>query len=342
MKRSLLCIPLLVVLGGTACETFNAPPEPVIVGLDQGILGDDSKKPLVIDFGEPVQESSVKVRVVPFVADGEGNLADKDNDDSTDIDATAFFVAIRRLRRTSAGRAGSARTARSSQSSRQARFRIGPRLAVLVEAGLSDKKGNKTKAQRILPFGYQVTLDCPDPVGGLPRGSLFLPRRRRGSPAGPSEAARADPEGQQIGLVHRTVLGRRARQERRKVQAGMRRHRGLPHAPRARMRSSLGEGDVGGRVPGLRGPTRRLREATAHGQRLRDRPSGRKRRFYQLPHRRGGRLASGHTAQSAPQRLLRKGGREVRRQRFVLRGQRHHRAGSRARAGLPACSRCAT
>ena len=69
----LVLVAVAVVAAGASCERYEAPPRPVVEGLSSGVLT-DPRAPIVIDFGTPVDESTLFVKVALAETDAEGNL----------------------------------------------------------------------------------------------------------------------------------------------------------------------------------------------------------------------------------------------------------------------------
>src|SRR5688500_17462349 len=73
-----------VLAASASCEEYEAPPRPVVEGLASGVLT-DPRAPLVIDFGTPIDPSTLSVKLVVIEADVEGNLRDEDADPETEL-----------------------------------------------------------------------------------------------------------------------------------------------------------------------------------------------------------------------------------------------------------------
>ena len=61
---------------GAACQSFVAPPEPAIDGLQSGVLS-DVNAPLRLRFSKPIDPATLRVKVVKLEVDNEGNLPDE-------------------------------------------------------------------------------------------------------------------------------------------------------------------------------------------------------------------------------------------------------------------------
>ncbi|UQA55962.1 hypothetical protein [Polyangium aurulentum] len=156
-------LPLALAAQG-GCAYYDSPPRPVIEGAEDGVL-EDPKAPLVLSFGEPVDPATVRVNLVRLVTDVEGNLVHTEEDilfthvpEFSDVGGNSEFVddnqALRILP--------------------NAALPIGPKLVLLVEAGLRDGAGNETKTQKRILFSYQFDLGCNKPTAIFKPGKYFL------------------------------------------------------------------------------------------------------------------------------------------------------------------------
>lgn len=167
-----LACALSSVLGITSagCALYNAPPEPSIQGLENGLLT-DANAPLDLVFSEPIDPATLIVQIVRFQPDIEGNLADEDADPDTELDP--LFLHDPAFS-TVGGEAELLDGDTRFRITPNAPLPIGPKLALLVEPKLTDMDGNATVARRRLLFGYTFKLDCDKPSEVFPSGSYFL------------------------------------------------------------------------------------------------------------------------------------------------------------------------
>lgn len=164
---SLLVLSSATSLGvmGTACETFDAPPRVFLVDLVAGNLPDNSQ-PIVVEFSEPVDPATLKVKVALLETDIEGNLGDEDEVDATEL--TTFFTY-------DAGKSSEQGVGTLSDDGLSLtielteKLPIGPALVLLVEPGLADAEGTAWQVRQRIPFGY--AFECQ--ADGT--SSLFLP-----------------------------------------------------------------------------------------------------------------------------------------------------------------------
>jgi hypothetical protein len=69
-----------------SCEEYEPPPGASLEGLSSGALDlADPRGPLVVDFGMPIDPSTLFVKVALFEPDAEGNLGDEDADPNTEL-----------------------------------------------------------------------------------------------------------------------------------------------------------------------------------------------------------------------------------------------------------------
>lgn len=172
MRRFFLPLSLLSLgaLSSTGCVLYDGPPQPRIDGAEAGVLTDPDA-PLTIAFSEPVDPATVRVSVVRLVTDVEGNLGDEDADPDTDLDVLFSYDPV-------LGNVGGDAALDESNThlviDPAAPMPIGPKLAVLVEEGLSDLGGHKTTVRKRLLFSYKFELECNKPSVQFPSGGYFL------------------------------------------------------------------------------------------------------------------------------------------------------------------------
>src|SRR5687767_8498752 len=75
-------VPIAVCAAG--CASFDPPPSASIVGEKDGVL--PTADVLTVAFTEPVVPETLRLRLAKFATDGEGNLADEDTDDKTELE----------------------------------------------------------------------------------------------------------------------------------------------------------------------------------------------------------------------------------------------------------------
>jgi hypothetical protein len=156
------------LLVATGCDTFTVdePPKPSIVGLVDGVLSDLSA-PFVVSFSEPIVPSSLRLRIVRYNIDAEGNLFDEDDDPDSEL-AVVFD---------SASTDGGAAALDDARTTATITFAspppVGPQLALVIDPGLRDDAGNVWKVRQILKFGYQFSCGNGKPTAFPAIGKYF-------------------------------------------------------------------------------------------------------------------------------------------------------------------------
>jgi hypothetical protein len=168
----------LAVALGPACEKYVAPPAATINGIQDGVLA-DSNAPLVLTFTKPVDPHTLRVKVVNLDLDADGHFADERGDQSTDLKPLFSHDPDDGDR---GGVAALQDDDRTLTITPKGRFPVGPKLAVLIEPGLSSRTGDVTAVRKRLLFSYAFTcsgtkllptggyfflLDINQPVGAL-------------------------------------------------------------------------------------------------------------------------------------------------------------------------------
>ncbi len=157
-------------LGSVGCEYYDGPPTPRIDGLEGGALT-DPKAPLSIVFSEPVDPATLRVKVVRFVTDVEGNLGDEDTSEETNLEVLFDYDPSINI---VGGEAELTDSNTRLVLRPSAPMPIGPKLAVLVEKDLADLDGNTTKVRKRLLFTYKFDLECTKPSALFETGGYFL------------------------------------------------------------------------------------------------------------------------------------------------------------------------
>ena len=166
----LLLLALALSLSTAGCTNFDSPPVAYLLGNEGGILPDPSA-PLVLGFHEAVKPETLSVKVVRYETDGEGNLLDFvpcfEPAEGPDQREPIFAYDNRGANEDFCGGQATWREDnRVLTLSLTSTLPIGPQLAVVVEAGLSDEQGNTWKVDQILKFGFE--FDCAGDGLGSP------------------------------------------------------------------------------------------------------------------------------------------------------------------------------
>lgn len=170
----------LAIALGPACENYVAPPAATINGIQDGVLA-DSNAPLVLTFTKPVDPNTLRVKVVNLDLDADGHFSDERGDQSTDLKPLFSHDPEDGDR---GGVATLSDDGIALKITPKGRFPVGPKLAVLIEPGLSNRTGDVTAVRKRLLFsyafacsgkgtkllasgGYFFLLDINQPVGAL-------------------------------------------------------------------------------------------------------------------------------------------------------------------------------
>jgi hypothetical protein len=149
----LLMLLSFVLPSVVACEGYVAPPEPSIDGLRDGVLGSPSAA-LRVRFSKPVDQDSVRVKVIKYATDTEGNLGDETTDPELTLDVLASHDPVE-------GDVG-VQTSFAEDDTvfellPKGAFPVGSKLALIVEPGLRSKGGVDTRVRRTVLFAYNFS-----------------------------------------------------------------------------------------------------------------------------------------------------------------------------------------
>jgi len=165
---------LVVVAAGVAgasygCDRYENPPRPAIVGLESGQLA-DPRAPVVIDFGTSVDPSTLSVKIAFFETDNEGNLRDEDDDPESALRTLVVHDP-------SEGDQGARVTMEADDTRLRldllAALPVGPKLVLVVEAGLTTKSGRPLRARAKLLFSYTVKCTAGTRVANFKDGVYY-------------------------------------------------------------------------------------------------------------------------------------------------------------------------
>lgn len=168
-----------------ACQTYHAPPEARIVGTSDNVLKDPSA-PIVLAFTPEVNPRTLKLKIIRYVADPEGNLVGEDAPENVlfRMDGANEPEGGKVTWGTPAAPAdgGTApaepppvpATTSTLSIALKKTPPVGPRLAIVIEPGSADADGNATVARRTILFGYE--FKCSDKGIGttFPSGAYFF------------------------------------------------------------------------------------------------------------------------------------------------------------------------
>jgi hypothetical protein len=164
MKRALLLFLFLFVTVAVACEGYDPPPKVEIIDLQQGVLA-DSRAPIVLYFGMPVDPETLTVRVAINETDPEGNLFDEDADPDSQL---KVLVARDPLDGDVASKNELINDDSALIMRPEAALPVGPKLVLIVEAGLKSKAGKENKVRQKISFSYTVKCGSAKPTNLQP------------------------------------------------------------------------------------------------------------------------------------------------------------------------------
>jgi len=148
-----LLFTLAITCALAACAGYRSPPVVTIAGLDQGKLA-DSSQPLVLSFSKPIDPTTLSVKVIRFDPDSDGKLPDETGDPTVSLDPLYAYDPVN-------GDQGGTSVLEPGKTSftitPAARFPVGPKLAVLIEPGLTDAAHDDTGTTAVrkrLLFSY--------------------------------------------------------------------------------------------------------------------------------------------------------------------------------------------
>lgn len=147
-----------VVAGAPACERYEPPPTVIIDGLQGGLLF-DSKAPLSLSFGQPIDLATLNLKVATFDTNLEGDLGDEDSDPDTEL---RVLLAHDPIDGDKGGHIELDPDGARLSFVPDSALPVGPKLVVLVEPGLKGASGRVRQNRTRIPFSYAVR--CKDGV----------------------------------------------------------------------------------------------------------------------------------------------------------------------------------
>ena len=158
---------LFIFIAAIACERYEAPPQPVIAGGSTGVL-DDPRAPIVIGFGTAIDPATLKLTSALDETDAEGNLRDEDTDATTELHVL--------LKHEPAADTGATSSIAADQTAitltPTGTLPVGPKLVLIVEAGLTSTSGRVSVHRVRVPFSYGVK--CTGGATRLESGTYFM------------------------------------------------------------------------------------------------------------------------------------------------------------------------
>jgi hypothetical protein len=158
------------LLATPACAYYEGPPRVTLVGEKDGTLP-DAKAPLVVSFSKPADPKTVRLKLVRYAVDVEGNLGDEDADPNTELQV---LFATDPENGDDGGVANLSDDGLSVTIKPITVLPVGASLALLIEPGLADDLGNTTKVRKKIIFSYAFDLKCNAPSLVFQEGTYFV------------------------------------------------------------------------------------------------------------------------------------------------------------------------
>lgn len=168
--RRMLCCALTFAGCVLACERYEPPPTVTIDGLQNGLLY-DSRAPLVLSFGQPIDVSTLSLKVVALETNADGELPDEDDAPNPNL---KIYVAHDAVDGDIGGHIEVVGDGSSVRFVHDAALPVGPKLAVIVEPGVKGTGGRVRVIQTRIPFAYSVRCSTGKPVVHLTSGVYFV------------------------------------------------------------------------------------------------------------------------------------------------------------------------
>lgn len=165
-----LAATLVLGLASPACDRYEPPPTATIVGLQGGLLF-DSKAPLVIGFGQPIDLSTVNLKIAAFDTDIEGDLGDEDDDPDTEL---RVLVSRDPVEGDKGGRFELDGSGSFLTLTQDSALPVGPKLVLIIEGGLKGTGGRERTVRTRIPFSYTVKCTKGSRAEKLKSGNYFV------------------------------------------------------------------------------------------------------------------------------------------------------------------------
>lgn len=163
------CLALILCAG---CGEYDSPPQVVLPQAVDGVLVNPTA-PLVVGFHEPIDLDTLKLKIIRYETNSEGQLGDEDSDPATELDI--LYEHTGPLDADVGGTGYLDETGAQWWAELFTTFPIGPRLAVIIEPGLKDLAGNEWKVRQTLIFGFEFECSEGAPSATFPSGTyVFL------------------------------------------------------------------------------------------------------------------------------------------------------------------------
>jgi hypothetical protein len=155
-----LCLALFAAATALlGCAEYDGPPEVTLANQVEGLLPDPTQ-PIVLQFSEPPDPGTLRVKLARFDTDAEGNLLDED-DPALPTELAPAFVHEPGL--TDEGGTSEMVDPTTMRITLNSTLPIGPSLVLILEPHLADMSGNETLVRKRLQFGYK--FECKGMTG---------------------------------------------------------------------------------------------------------------------------------------------------------------------------------
>jgi len=148
-----------------SCQTYVAPPVATIEGLTNGVLSNPAA-PLVLSFSKAIDPATLKLEVIKFDPNSDGQLPDETGDASVSLDPLFSYDGSQHSADGGPSDTGGTGALDSTHTvftiKPLARLPVGPKLAVLIEPGLSDAAHDstaQTAVRKRLLFSYAFNCE---------------------------------------------------------------------------------------------------------------------------------------------------------------------------------------
>ena len=160
----------VALVAGIACERYEPPPTLTIEGLQSGLLY-DSKAPLVLSFGQPIDISTLNLKIAKYDTDLEGDLGDEDENPDTELQVLVGHDPL------DGDKGGHLEVHPDGSTVRfisDSALPVGPKLVVIVEAGIKGTNGRVRQNRTKVPFSYSVRCTKGSRAEKLQSGVYFV------------------------------------------------------------------------------------------------------------------------------------------------------------------------
>jgi hypothetical protein len=160
----------VLAVGAPACERYEPPPTVTVDGLQGGLLF-DSKAPLTLSFGQPIDLATLNLKVATFETNLEGDLPDEDSDPDTEL---RVLIAHDPIDGDKGGHIELDPDGSRLRFITDSALPVGPKLVVIVEPGLKGAGGRERTNRTRIPFSYAIRCSKDTRAEKLKSGVYFV------------------------------------------------------------------------------------------------------------------------------------------------------------------------